>query len=73
MNRNGNSANFFSSIELRFSELMRMGHLLGDSGFQADFISMEALLDETLTRYCEVSLSYDFHAENKRQDIYGCY
>lgn len=33
-------------IELRFIELMRMGHLLNSNGFQADFVSMEALLDE---------------------------
>lgn len=33
-------------IELRFIELMRMGHLLGNNSFQADFVSMEALLDE---------------------------
>lgn len=32
-------------IELRFIELMRMGHLLGSKGFAADFMSMEALLD----------------------------
>ena len=33
-------------IELRFIELMRMGHLLGNNAFQADFVSMETLLDE---------------------------
>ena len=33
-------------IELRFIELMQMGHLLGSNAFQADFVSMEALLDE---------------------------
>lgn len=33
-------------IELRYIELMRMGHLLGSNSFQADFVSMEALLDE---------------------------
>ena len=33
-------------VELRFIELMRMGHLLGANGFSADFVSMEALLDE---------------------------
>jgi len=33
-------------IELRFIELMRMGHLLGANGFAADFVSMETLLDE---------------------------
>jgi cyclic pyranopterin phosphate synthase len=38
-------------IELRFIELMRMGHLLGGSGFQADFVSMEALLDEIGNKY----------------------
>lgn len=32
-------------IELRFIELMRMGHLLGSNAFQADFLSMESLLD----------------------------
>ncbi len=32
-------------IELRFIELMRMGHLLGSQSFAADFMSMEALLD----------------------------
>lgn len=32
-------------IELRYIELMRMGHLLHDNSFQADFMSMESLLD----------------------------
>ena len=32
-------------IELRFIELMRMGHLLSTNEFQADFVSMESLLD----------------------------
>jgi cyclic pyranopterin phosphate synthase len=32
-------------IELRFIELMRMGHLLGNNRFQADFLSMESILD----------------------------
>ena len=31
-------------IELRFIELMRMGHLVSGGGFQQDFISMESLL-----------------------------
>jgi cyclic pyranopterin phosphate synthase len=38
-------------IELRFIELMRMGHLVSGGGFQQDFISMESLLDEIRTRY----------------------
>ena len=38
-------------IELRYIELMRMGHLLGSNGFQADFISMESLLDEIGKHY----------------------
>ncbi len=38
-------------IELRFIELMRMGHLLGNNAFQADFVSMEALLDEIGKKY----------------------
>ena len=32
-------------IELRYIELMKMGHLLGSNAFQQDFLSMEALLD----------------------------
>jgi cyclic pyranopterin phosphate synthase len=32
-------------IELRYIELMQMGHLLGSNGFQQDFMSMAALLD----------------------------
>ena len=32
-------------IELRFIELMRMGHLLNSNGFVADYVSMESLLD----------------------------
>lgn len=32
-------------IELRYIELMRMGHLLGSNAFQADFLSMETILD----------------------------
>ena len=38
-------------IELRYIELMRMGHLLTSSSFQADFISMESLLDEISNKY----------------------
>ncbi|MGB1686649.1 MAG: radical SAM protein, partial [Pseudomonadales bacterium] len=38
-------------IELRFIELMQMGHLLGSNAFQADFVSMEALLDEIGKEY----------------------
>jgi len=38
-------------IELRFIELMRMGHLLGSNAFQADFVSMESLLDEIGKEY----------------------
>ncbi len=40
-------------IELRFIELMRMGHLLNSNDFQQDFLSMESLLDE-------ISSSYEF-------------
>ncbi len=38
-------------IELRYIELMRMGHLLTSNSFQADFVSMEALLDEISKKY----------------------
>ncbi len=38
-------------IELRFIELMRMGHLQHGSGFVNDFVSMEALLDVIGERY----------------------
>jgi cyclic pyranopterin phosphate synthase len=38
-------------IELRYIELMRMGHLAKGSGFQADFLSMEALLDIISEKY----------------------
>ena len=38
-------------IELRFIELMRMGHLQGNNAFQADFVSMEGLLDEIGEEY----------------------
>ena len=38
-------------IELRYIELMRMGHLLGSNAFQADFVSMESLLDEIGKKY----------------------
>ena len=38
-------------IELRFIELMRMGHLLGNNAFQSDFVSMENLLDEIGREY----------------------
>ena len=39
------------NIELRYIELMRMGHLLQGNSFQQDFISMESLLDEISTKY----------------------
>ena len=38
-------------IELRFIELMRMGHLLHSSSFSKDFVSMETLLDVIGERY----------------------
>ncbi len=38
-------------IELRYIELMRMGHLLHSNTFQADFMSMESLLDIIGKRY----------------------
>ena len=38
-------------IELRFIELMRMGHLVNNTAFQTDFLSMESLLDTVRTRY----------------------
>ena len=38
-------------IELRFIELMRMGHLLNSNSFQQDFLSMESLLDEIGSKY----------------------
>ena len=41
------------NIELRFIELMRMGHLLNGNGFQRDFLSMESLLDD-------IGKSYEF-------------
>ncbi|MBT4161583.1 MAG: radical SAM protein [Gammaproteobacteria bacterium] len=33
-------------IELRYIELMRMGHLRNNNSYQSDFVSMEVLLDE---------------------------
>lgn len=38
-------------IELRFIELMRMGHLVGNNAFQTDFVSMESLLEEIGREY----------------------
>lgn len=38
-------------IELRYIELMQMGHLLGSNGFQQDFMSMAALLDMISEHY----------------------
>ena len=38
-------------IELRFIELMRMGHLASGNGFRQDFISMESLLDRISEHY----------------------
>jgi GTP 3',8-cyclase len=38
-------------IELRFIELMRMGHLLHSSSFANDFVSMETLLDAIGEKY----------------------
>lgn len=38
-------------IELRFIELMRMGHLLHSSTFQVEFFSMASLLDAIGARY----------------------
>jgi cyclic pyranopterin phosphate synthase len=38
-------------IELRYIELMRMGHLLHSNSFQQDFLSMESLLDLISEKY----------------------
>lgn len=38
-------------IELRYIELMRMGHLVSGNGFQQDFLSMESLLDAIGEKY----------------------
>ena len=38
-------------IELRYIELMRMGHLNQDSVYQSEFLSMQHLLDEIGTQY----------------------
>ena len=38
-------------IELRFIELMRMGHLLHSNSFTSDFVAMESLLDIIGTQY----------------------
>jgi cyclic pyranopterin phosphate synthase len=38
-------------IELRFIELMRMGHMLHSNSFQAEFMSMASLLDVIGTSY----------------------
>ncbi|MFT5209680.1 MAG: cyclic pyranopterin phosphate synthase [Flavobacterium sp.] len=38
-------------IELRFIELMRMGHLLHGSEFHQDFVSMDSLLEQIATKY----------------------
>jgi len=48
-------------IELRFIELMRMGHLLGSNAFQADFLSMESLLDAIGMKYefARIDAPYD--------------
>lgn len=48
-------------IELRYIELMQMGHLLGSNGFQQDFLSMEALLDMISEKYefARIDAPYD--------------
>ena len=38
-------------VELRYIELMRMGHLAHDAGFNADFIGMEEILNQIGARY----------------------
>jgi cyclic pyranopterin phosphate synthase len=38
-------------IELRYIELMRMGHLVKGNAFQSDFISMQSLLDIIAEKY----------------------
>ena len=38
-------------VELRFIELMRMGHLKADSTYQNEFFSMQQLLDEIASKY----------------------
>ena len=57
-------------IELRFIELMRMGHLLNSNGFVADYVSMESLLDmigsvyqfeRTGAPYDSTAVRFDIH------------
>ncbi len=48
-------------IELRYIELMQMGHLLGSNGFQQDFMSMASLLDLISEHYefAQTDAAYD--------------
>ena len=42
------------NIELRYIELMRMGHLATGNSFAKDFVSMSSILDK-------IGESFDFH------------
>ncbi|MFT5561543.1 MAG: cyclic pyranopterin phosphate synthase [Candidatus Azotimanducaceae bacterium] len=63
-------------IELRYIELMQMGHLLGSNAFHQDFLSMEALLDLISEKYefARTDAPYDSTAvrfEIPGQGIFG--
>ena len=58
-------------IELRFIELMRMGHLLHDASFQQEFLSMQEILDEIATVYTFQRADAPFDSTAVRFNIPG--
>ena len=58
-------------IELRFIELMNMGHLKHNAGYTRDFIGMDELLDAISTRYEFVRTGAAYDSTSIRYEIPG--
>lgn len=59
------------NIELRFIELMKMGHLLGSSEFSRDFVPMDYLLREIANHHTFQRAEAEFDSTSMRFEIPG--
>lgn len=56
-------------IELRFIELMRMGHLVNNPSFQVDFLAMDSILDKIREHYEFERTDAPFDSTSVRYEI----
>lgn len=59
------------NIELRFIELMNMGHLQASPSYQREFFSMESILERISTRYTFSRTDAPFDSTSVRYEIAG--